>query len=121
MADDELEDRMVKVFAYRARNMEPEQLDRLTDALRSGPATVTVKSAFSLSHDQRARIEEAVRPCVGAGVPISFEVQDAQTAGIEMMTHGYKLSWSIGDYLGSLEENFVAALKEEIRLDEQAL
>jgi len=35
-----------------------------------------------------------------------------------MMVHGYKLSWSIEDYLASLEEKFVRVLKEEIRTEE---
>ncbi len=121
MADNELEDRMVRVFVMRAQAMDQEQQDRLREALKTGPAAVMIRSAFTLNPDQRRQIEDAVRPYVGEKVSIRYEVQDTQTAGIEMMAHGYKLSWSIADYLSSLEEKFVATLKEEIHLDEQAV
>lgn len=121
MANEDLEERMVQVFTERIRDMSREQQDRLKDSLKAGGSIIVVRSAFVLNPDQKKRIEEAVRPYVAPKLPIRYEVAGAIGAGIEMMAHGYKISWSIEDYLASLEEKFVRALKEEIRLDEQAV
>ena len=121
MANEDLEERMVQVFTERIREMSQEQQDKLKDSLKAGGSIIVVRSAFALIPDQKKRIEEAIRPYVAPKVPIRYEVSGAIGAGIEMMAHGYKVSWSIEDYLASLEEKFVRALKEEIRLDEQAI
>ncbi|MGO9147188.1 MAG: hypothetical protein ACLQDF_12530 [Desulfomonilia bacterium] len=121
MANEDLEERMVQVFTERIREMSQEQQDKLKDSLKAGGSLIVVRSAFALIPDQKKRIEEAIRPYVAPKVPIRYEVSGAIGAGIEMMAHGYKVSWSIEDYLASLEEMFVRALKEEIRLDEQAI
>jgi len=121
MANEDLEERMVQVFTERIREMSQEQQDKLKDSLKAGGSIIVVRSAFALIADQKKRIEEAIRPYVAPKVPIRYEVSGAIGAGIEMMAHGYKVSWSIEDYLASLEEMFVRALKEEIRLDEQAI
>ena len=121
MADEDLEERMVQVFTERLRNMNQEQQDKLKDSLKAGGSIIVVRSAFALNPDQKKRIEEAIRPYVAPKVPVRYEVSGAIGAGIEMMAHGYKVSWSIEDYLASLEEKFVRTLKEEIRLDEQAV
>jgi len=121
MANEDLEERMVQVFTERIREMSQEQQDKLKDSLKAGGSIIVVRSAFALIPNQKKRIEEAIRPYVAPKVPIRYEVSGAIGAGIEMMAHGYKVSWSIEDYLASLEEMFVRALKEEIRLDEQAI
>jgi F-type H+-transporting ATPase subunit b len=121
MANEDLEERMVQVFTERIREMSQEQQGKLKDSLKAGGSFIVVRSAFALIPDQKKRIEEAIRPYAAPKVPIRYEVSGAIGAGIEMMAHGYKVSWSIEDYLASLEEKFVRALKEEIRLDEQAI
>jgi F-type H+-transporting ATPase subunit b len=112
---------MVQVFTSRIREMDQEQQGLLRDSLKAGGSVIMVRSAFVLNPDQRKVIEEAIRPYVAPKVPIKYEISEAIGAGIEMMAHGYKLSWSIEDYLASLEEKFVRALKEEIHIEEQAL
>ena len=47
---------------------------------------------------------------------IRYEPLADEVAGIEMMVHGHKFSWSINDYIVSLEESFSRVLKEEIPL-----
>jgi len=121
MADEELEEKIVRIFTSRMRDMNLEQQEKLKDSLKAGGSVIVVRSAFTLKHDQRRQIEDAVRPYVSPKVPIRYEISESIGAGIEMMAHGYKLSWSLFDYLADLEEKFVRALKEEISLEEQVL
>jgi F-type H+-transporting ATPase subunit b len=119
MANEDLEDRMVKVFIMRIRSLDQVQQDKLKDSLKADGSLIIVRSAFTLKAELAKQIEEAIRPYAGLKVPIRYEISVAIGAGIEIMAHGYKLSWSIEDYLASLEEKFVRALKEEIRIEEQ--
>ena len=121
MVNEDLEDRMVKVFISRIRSMDQAQQDKLKDSLKAGGSMIIVRSAFTLKAEQAKQIEEAIRPYVGLKVPMRYEISGVIGAGIEIMAHGYKLSWSIEDYLASLEEKFVRALKEEIRLEEKVI
>ena len=121
MASDDLEERIVRIFDARIREMNQGQQAKLRDSLKNGGSVVIVRSAFALKADQRKMVEDAIRPYVAAKVPIRYEILGTIGAGIEIMAHGYKLSWSIEDYLASLEEKFVRALKEEIRIEEQAV
>jgi F-type H+-transporting ATPase subunit b len=121
MANADLEDRIVWVFISRINSMDQVQQDKLKDSLKAGGSLIRVRSAFTLKAEQSKQIEEAIRPYTGTKVPIRYEISGVIGAGIEIMAHGYKLSWSIEDYLASLEEKFVRALKEEIRLEENVI
>jgi F-type H+-transporting ATPase subunit b len=121
MANEDLEDRMVVVFISRIRSMDQVQQDKLKDSLKAGGSVIIVRSAFTLKAEQAKQIEEAIRPYAGPKVPMRYEISGAIGAGIEIMAHGYKLSWSIEDYLASLEEKFVRAIKEEIRIEEKVI
>jgi F-type H+-transporting ATPase subunit b len=118
MADEDLEARMVQVFISRIRDMSSEQQETLKNSLKAEGSVILVRSAFTLNPDQQKKIEDAVRPYVSARVRTRFEIMDTIGAGIDLMAHGYKLSWSIEDYLASLEEKFIRTLKEEIRIEE---
>ena len=121
MANEDLEDRMVRVFISRIRSMDQVHQDKLKDSLKALGSLIIVRSAFTLKAEQAKQIEEAIRPYTGSKVPMRYEISTIIGAGIEIMAHGYKLSWSIEDYLASLEEKFVRALKEEIRLEEKVI
>lgn len=121
MADEELEDRMVDKFVSRLKDLSDAQQSRLQDSLKTAGVTIVVKSAFALKQDQRKTVEDAIRAHAGPKVSIRYEATESIGAGIEMMAHGYKLSWSIEDYLTDLEEKFVRILHEEIPVAEQAI
>lgn len=118
LADEDLESRMVRVFVRLIREMDREKQDLLKEALLPGGVVILVQSTFGLSPEQRGMIEEALRPYLALKASVRYETAEAISAGIEMMVHGYKLSWSIEDYLAGLEERFVRLLKEEIRTEE---
>jgi F-type H+-transporting ATPase subunit b len=115
MADEELETRMVQSFARLIRGMSPDQQDKLRDSLKTKKTVITIRSAFALNPEQRQAIEDAVNPFLTRKADVRYEIAGDIGAGVEMMARGYKLSWSIRDYLASLEEKFVRTLKEEIR------
>lgn len=117
LADEELEARIVQAFVARLRAMEGPQRELLRESLNAGAKMVVVKTSFPLNPEGRGEIDEIVRSYAGEKVPIRYSVSRDIGAGIELTAHGYKLSWSVGDYLSDLEEKFARSLKDEIKLE----
>lgn len=114
MADEELEEKMAKVFIRKLQAMSEEEKKRLEEAVKQSGGRVVVQSAFPLSPAIQEEIRSFfVRGDLGVTPELRFEILEDAVAGIEMRTHGYKLAWSIGDYLENLEETFTRALVEE--------
>ncbi|HPR54472.1 MAG TPA: hypothetical protein PLV84_05020 [Deltaproteobacteria bacterium] len=114
LADEDLEDRMVQVFTGLVKGIDPGQQELLRRSLDSGTPMITLRSAFELKPSHREKILEAIGPYISKDVSFRYEVSDTLLTGIELMTHGYKLAWSIGDHLSALQEDFNRALREEI-------
>jgi F-type H+-transporting ATPase subunit b len=114
LADEDLEDRMVQVFTGLVRGIGDEQQELLRRSLDSGTPEITLRSAFELKPDQRQKILDAIGPHISKDVSFRYEISPSPLSGIELMSHGYKLAWSIGDHLSTLEEDFKRILKEEI-------
>lgn len=110
LADEELEKRIVQSFVRRLSSLEPQEKALLRKALNMPEPVIRVKSAFELDQRLKQPIEEALQPFLGAGGEIVYEPNGRTGAGIELMAHGYKLSWSIDDYLQSLQEKFLQIL-----------
>lgn len=121
LAGASLEARMVDVFIRRLREMDDKTKTGLAVALKSASDPALVRSAFDLSEEQRAAIQNALNKTFAAdpsaelrtGVHIRFETAPDQISGIELTTNGQKVAWSIADYLASLEKSVDELLKEK--------
>jgi F-type H+-transporting ATPase subunit b len=99
-----LEERLGEVFTRRLREMDAKSKAALGAALQATPGAAVVRSAFELPADQRAAIQNALNETFSAEVRIQFETAPDLVAGIELTASGQKVSWSIADYLTSMEE-----------------
>jgi F-type H+-transporting ATPase subunit b len=113
LASASLEERMADVFVQRLRALKPEDRGPLTDALTASPGTALVRSAFDLPQAQRTAIASAIKDTLAVETEVRFETVSDLVSGIELTTQGYKVSWSIADYLGSLEKNMAETLKDD--------
>jgi F-type H+-transporting ATPase subunit b len=102
-----LEERMAEVFIARLQGLSDEEKARLAAMLKSPDMPVVVRSAFDLVPAQRAAIEAAIRKTLAGETPIRFEIVPDLIGGIELNLQGQKVSWSIGDYLASLEKDAI--------------
>ncbi len=106
-----LEERMVEVFTRRLREMDVAAKAGLGQALASASAPGVVRSAFDLPEAQRAVLQSAVNEAFSAEIPLRFETAPELVGGIELSTDGQKLSWSIADFLATLEKGVGDLLK----------
>ncbi|MDD2737666.1 MAG: F0F1 ATP synthase subunit delta [Methylomonas lenta] len=105
LATTSLEESLCEVFTRRLQEMDAETKQGLAEALKTALAPSLVRSAFELSAEQRALIQNALNETFSAEVNIRFETTPDLISGIELTTvNGQKLAWSISDYLLSLEK-----------------
>ena len=85
----------------------------LAAALKTASDPALVRSAFDLPMEQRATIQNALNETFSAEIHVRFETSPDLVSGIELITNGQKVAWSIADYLVSLEKGVAELLKEK--------
>ncbi|PKO08339.1 MAG: F0F1 ATP synthase subunit B [Chloroflexi bacterium HGW-Chloroflexi-2] len=114
LADVELEAHISKVFIDRLRNMEQNQLEEYRAAVEKSDEAVLVRSAFNLPQQTREEIEAVAGKQFLNSKAVNFEVDPDLVCGIELRAAGYKLVWSLSEYLEQLEDIFEEGLPERI-------
>ncbi len=105
LAGTTLEARMIDVFAQRLRELAGEPKAYLIKTLKELTEPVLVRSAFELSAEQRAAIQQALKETFLVNIHLRFETAPGVISGIEFIANGRKVAWSIADHCVSLEKN----------------
>lgn len=104
LATTDLEEWMAEVFNRRLRELSGEAKRLLAESLTSAVEPALVRSAFDLPDDQRAAIQTTLNGTFSEEIPVRFETAPDLVCGIELSSNGRKVTWSISDYLLSLEK-----------------
>jgi len=104
LASTSLEEQIVAVFIRRLAQIKGEEKERLIESLTKAAKEIIIKSAFELSLDQQAAIEKAILPLTSDPIRCRFDISSKTISGIELNVDGYKMAWSVADYLDSLEK-----------------
>jgi len=108
-----LEERLCAVFVDRLRQLDGKAKQALGEALKSSSAPATVRSVMELPAAQRSAIQNALNEVFSAEIQIQFETAASLIGGIELAANGQKVSWSVSDYLMSMEKAVNALLNEK--------
>lgn len=108
LADAELERVIGRVLCRRLSELGPSDLEILA---RSDEA-IEVATAFEPSDEFRRDMGAAVRQLLGREV--RFGRRDGLVGGVELRAEGWKLSWTVEEYLRGLEERFEEIATPEI-------
>jgi F-type H+-transporting ATPase subunit b len=120
LATTSLEERMSEVFTRRLREMDEQAKAPLGAALKTASDPALVRSAFELPTQQREAIQNALNEAFSAEVNVRFETASDLIGGIEFVTNGQKVAWSIDEYLGSLEKSIAALLGKRTRPERES-
>ncbi|SEM10616.1 ATP synthase F0 subcomplex B subunit [Syntrophus gentianae] len=116
LADTVIEQKMIDVLIDRIRSLDPKEGEAIRSALENTADGVMVQSAFPLAAEDRQRLTAAVRGLTGKpNTAVLYQESPDLINGIELLTSGHRISWSISEYLDHLEESFDRALHEEVR------
>jgi F-type H+-transporting ATPase subunit b len=100
--------------------MDGKAKEGLAEALKTASEPALVRSAFDLPEAQRAAIQKAINETFSADIHLRFETAPDLVSGIELITSGQKIAWSIADYLASLEKGVGELLKEQHKPEAKA-
>jgi len=120
LATTSLEERLGEVFNRRLHAIDGQAKAGLAEALKTASEPALVRSAFDLPVEQRAAIQNALNETFSADIHVRFETAPDLVGGIELITNGQKVAWSIADYLASLEKGVGELLKEQDQLQAKA-
>ncbi|MDB5240697.1 MAG: H(+)-transporting synthase, subunit [Spirosoma sp.] len=100
-----LEDQTVAVFTERLHHLSPVEKQPFIDAFQSDKKPIEVQSAFELTVKQQAAIKTAVTNLLGLEPDFVFKTNADLISGIDLQSNGFKLAWSVSDYLTALEKS----------------
>jgi F-type H+-transporting ATPase subunit b len=115
MADEDLQERLVKSFADRLGRMADDEKTELARSLEGEPPQVRVRSALELSSAERRKLTGLLRKEIHPELEVEYRTDADLLGGIELQTPGRRVSWSMGRYLDELEENLLQALDDASR------
>lgn len=98
LADTTLEEAMTRTFGRRLAELS--ESDRR--AIANGAGAVEIATAFEPDDEVRKLLTEMVRERLGRDV--SFVRADGLVGGIELRTRGWKMSWTVAEYLRDFED-----------------
>lgn len=113
LATSSLEERMVEVFIRRLNEMDEQVKTELAASLAKSSDPAVVRSCFELPAEQQAILQKALNETFSAEIRIRFEASPEIISGIELVSNGRKIAWSIEDYLVSLEGAVDELLQEK--------
>ncbi|MFH1137710.1 MAG: F0F1 ATP synthase subunit B [Pseudomonadota bacterium] len=115
LATTSLEERLVEAFIRRLRELDGQAKEGLAKALKTGSNPAFVRSAHDLPAEQHEAIQNALNETFSTEIHVRFETAPDLICGIELITNGQKVAWSIADYLSSLEKGVDELLKEKAK------
>jgi len=113
LAGTSLEQRMMEIFLDHLRELNTAQISELKSAFKTSSDALRVRTAFELSAQQSAAIETVIGEILGKEKPVEFIIVPDLVSGIEIISDGRKIAWSISDYLGSLAKSVDDLLKNK--------
>ncbi len=121
LASVNLEDQMASVFINRIEKLATDEKDMLYMALSESSSAIFVRSIFELTLAQQSAIQSAIRINLNITPEIKFENAPHLVSGIELIAKGYKLSWTIDDYLVSMETLIAELLDQKTDITSERL
>ena len=112
LADADLSMKITGVFTGRLRGMAPGLKRSIAEKAGLPGNAVRVASSFVLDEAARAGIISAVYDSLGYSGGIDF-MTDPGVCGVELAAGGYKVSWSVREYLKDINDNLEAVWAEK--------
>jgi F-type H+-transporting ATPase subunit b len=113
MASSSLDEQSVNTFIKRLHALNDDEKQQFITAFKANANTILVRSAFDLPAPQQTAITDAVNETLGTKTTLQFKTSPELIGGIELTTNGYKLAWSLEEYLKALQNSIAASTKDK--------
>ncbi len=117
LASSSLEDQSVTVFLKHLRNITDIEKKQFMEIFQSNTNPILLQSAFDLSDSSKDEIQKYLIEILGKNIILQFKNSPKIICGIELIGNGYKLGWSVSEYIASLQKYIHAgnSVKPDIR------
>jgi F-type H+-transporting ATPase subunit b len=105
LASVSLEEQSVTIFISKLNELDEAEKKQFLSSFKSNSNKVLIKSAFELPTKQQSEIKKAIDKILGPKGQYEFIVNPEVISGIDLTANGYKLSWSISEYLNEFEKS----------------
>ena len=115
LADVSLEAQMTEVFIKKLQELDANAKSGFTGTPDTLSSPMIVRSTFELPLAQQSVIRDAINKAFSAEISVTFESASDVISGIELTSGGRKISWSIANYLLSMEECISKVLQGHVQ------
>ncbi len=105
LAGSGIEERMAELFVKRLQGLDDETKRRLAASLRTAHGNMVIRTFFRPPPTMQFVLQRAIQDALATESEIQFETVPDLIAGIELEIGGEKVSWSISNYLATLEQS----------------
>jgi F-type H+-transporting ATPase subunit b len=115
LANSNLEEQVTQNFITRLQKLKLDEKEKLLKAFSASTSKISIQSAFDIASSQKSLIEKEVSQLLGFNPEFNYKINPELIVGIELNANGFKLAWSISDYLQAVESavDSAASLKAE--------
>ncbi|MCH9697720.1 MAG: F0F1 ATP synthase subunit B [Gammaproteobacteria bacterium] len=114
LSSTELEDQITTVFIHHLHT-QARQLNSQFNTINSrNSAQAIIRSQFTLSENQQSAIKHALNDITQQPLTAQFENSLSRSCGIECVIGSHKISWTLDDYLDSMESVFGDLMQETV-------
>ena len=114
LANEDLESQIINLFIKRLQNMDKSESEMILEFYKSIDLEITVRSSFDITEEMRRKIQEIVRNQTGIEAIMQYEIAPELICGVEMDSHGIRVSWSIAGYLNALQADLSEVLAQKM-------
>jgi F-type H+-transporting ATPase subunit b len=105
LASTSLEEAIARQFIRQLRSLSDQERKDIVAVLKNSDHAASVRSVFPMPAPLRLEIEHAIGEQLWSSASVRFETTPDVLGGVELLTAGHKVSWSIEAYLTSLEKS----------------
>lgn len=112
LADADLEAQVLKVFAQKLQDLDPEQREAIVATIRDSDGEAEVRTSFVLDQQGQDELEATLREYLVEDLKVRFGTDPKLICGIELRARSHRLAWSLDSWLEGLEARVFDVLDE---------
>ena len=108
-----LNEQMVEAFLNKLITLKPTEHDSIASCFVQVQNRVVIRSSFALSPEMEEKVKTVIKSTFWVDPVIKFEVDNLLISGISFSVGGFKVIWSIDEYLVVFKNKLDSLIKEK--------
>ena len=109
LADESLEESLSHIFLKKCKSLSPDELEKMRKALKENTSSIDIITTYPLGEPLKKDLTDFIALTFDQAPPIRFIHRKEELPGIKLIAGGYKLEWTIAEYLDKMQADLEAA------------